>query len=194
MNIGKCTKCVCLLLSLILVLALFGCGNAPATTAHRHTLPAPATSSTAATTVPETKNDDYTTFTTEHFRITLPRKFREELTADGRISFYNGYVIVLPSYELFSEHPSLSEMTLEEYGQKLIESRNFDTTLSTVGGIPWFEYRVDDPNGTVHYTFFVTLYKTDTAFWIIEYISDSRTAEHFRVDFLEWAETVEFLD
>ena len=171
-NLRINTKLVCFLLIIVLTFSLFGCGDDPSTTVPKHTLPAPST-----------KDDAYTTFTTEFYQITLPKDFRQAEPVNGRTGFTNDHVHILFGYEPFTVHPSLPDLPIEEYGQKMIALYNLDTKLQNFGGVLWFEYAVQNPQYDGMLSYLVTLYKTNSASWCIEYCCDSRDMKNHREAF-----------
>ena len=177
-------KLLCLSVCFALLFSLACCGEKTNKPSQKPTLP-PQT---------EPNAHNYTTFTTEQYQITLPKDFRQIKTPDDRIGYTNNFVNVLLWNEPFTVHPSLPDMALEEYAQKLIERYKLDTKPQNLGGVIWFEYQVNVPEQSATYSYLVTLYKTNSAFWCIEYVCDSRDMISHRENFLEWALSVSFTD
>lgn len=176
------------LLCVILIcftLTLVGCRN--------ETDPPSETEITNTSPTHKVINNKYQTFTADGIEFTLPIRF-QEYVVQGRTIYWDKYSQVMFEREPFTEHFSLSGYSLEEYGQLLIESRNMNCSLHVIDDLLCFEYEVDLPDGTARYNYFVVLYKTDTDFWIVEFVSDSREAQLHRDEFIEWAKMVQFAD
>lgn len=154
---------------------------------------AATTSSSPATYPEETLQAGYKLFTSNGIQLTLPNNFYE-VKGQSRITFYDEYSVILIERESFTEHPSLSDMSLCEYCKALIESRNIDAPVKIIDGLFCWEYEVDIPNDDAWYNYFVVTYKTSTDFWIIEFVSDSREAAQHRNSFIAWAKMVEFTE
>ena len=137
-------------------------------------------------------NSKFKTYSIEGMQIDLPPGFKQ-VVGDVGIGFESTYSIILVEREPFTDHPSLPGCTLEKYGQLLIDYRCIDSKLEMTDGILNFDYEVLISEG-IYYHYFVTLYKTETDFWIIEYICDLREADRHRPEFLQWAKSVKFIE
>jgi hypothetical protein len=182
-----------LTLTFALLLTLPGCGREPSS-ATVHTEPTDLASTTvhptvsSNPTVPESKI--YKIFELNGMRIRLPSYFKINAShpTPGFECWHSG---ILVTREPFTVHPDLSGMTLDEYGQTLIQMGGISAQLQRMDGITYFEYEVPVSDGAF-YHYLVTLFKSETDFWIIEFVCDSREADMHRVEFMQWAKTIEF--
>ena len=177
-------KWMCFALCVLFALALFGCDNSAGGNLW--------TEDSAMTTPSEGEGKNEKTFSLDGVQITLPDDFKDNNTTGIFAGFSDGYSVILLHREPFTVHPSLETYALEEYGERLIQSRNLNATLQKTDGLLCFEYEINVGDGSVKYNYFVALFKTKTDFWIFEFVSDAREAQHQREEFVQWAKTVKF--
>ncbi len=133
------------------------------------------------------------TFTRDALQITLTDKFTET-PADGYTTIYqceDSAVFVLK--ESFADVEGGEETTLEQYGQMLIDknAKVSDAELQSVEGLTCFEYQYKNDNNSNMY-YFVTVYKTQDAFWLIQFATPKADTASYRETFIEWAKSVQF--
>ena len=133
-------------------------------------------------------------FKVDDFQITLNKNFA--------VSSGDGYVAVLESSrvtvflvrETFERFPQFKDITREEYMQKLIDANKDKIKSHEV---------IDD--GTLYgflstrlgamgeeYTVYSYIYKTDTAFWFVQFKVLSTYVEEFEPHVLQWAKSIQF--
>ena len=130
-------------------------------------------------------------FSAEGLTITLTNDFATE-DADGyTFCFDSEQVAVLGLKEEFALQEGAEDYTLEEYGALVIESNGLDAALEQRDGILCFTYEyAADKDAT--YFYLVTLFKTDDAFWMVQFISLTEDAEALQPTFVEWAKSITF--
>ena len=187
-------KAIALIIVSVLLL-LPSCGREP-TFVSIHSEPSDRASTPAEPTVNSNptspENEIYKFFELDGMRIRLPSYFKIN-TGYPTPGFECWHSVILVTREPFTEHPDLSGMTLEEYGQTLIHMAGISAQLQWIDGIAYYEYEVPVNDG-VFYHYLVTLFKSDTDFWIVEFVCDSREADMHRVEFMQWAKTIEFAE
>ena len=99
-------------------------------------------------------------------------------------------VAILGFSEDFETYPDLKNYTVKEYGELTIEYGEFgsDVRLQEQDGLNYFEFVSDE------YKYFACVYKTEKAFWVIQFATDTAQYDSYRSDFDEWARTVEFAE
>ena len=120
--------------------------------------------------------------------LTLTDSF-EEFDADGfDFSYTCEDVAILGFSEDFETYPDLKDYTVKEYGELTIEYGGFgsEVKLQEQGGLNYFEFVSDE------YKYFACVYKTENAFWVIQFSTDTAQYDSYRSDFAEWARSVEF--
>ncbi len=140
---------------------------------------------------------DPKTFTYSNMSITLSEAFEEENGADYEDTDYDvifnaGSLMVSVIRERFSTTPGLSDLTLKEYARALIEVNELDQNLSIQqeNGLTFIEYEDSVDSDTYHY--FIAIYRTDNAYWSIQFVSFAEDIDEQRPVILDWAKSVTF--
>lgn len=134
-------------------------------------------------------------FTVEEMQITLTDEFMNIPVGDFDACFGTEDVAILVLREDFELMEGLSDYTLEEYGQLILQAYELEgiAELQTIEGITYFEYEADtDENETYYY--FSTIYKSNDAFWTIQFAVLTEEAETYIPYFIEWAKTITFTE
>lgn len=136
------------------------------------------------------------TFTCETMRITLTNEFRDGGASGNFLTVYeskNVGVFVLK--EAFSDFVGLEDVTPEEYADLSIQVNNLTSAEKKTGdGSVWVEYENVSPQNNEIYRFFAYIYKTDGAFWMIQFAVKKENAEQYAASIAGWAQTVSFSD
>ena len=131
-------------------------------------------------------------FTAGALRLVLNEDFRESTPPEP---FQNGFVsknaAVYVLREDFTLAEGFSDLSLEEYGHVVLHNNELDVPLQTEGGLTWFENDFTDPDGNAFRAFYY-LYKTDDAFYLVEFFTFRSRAEQFAPQIRAWAESVSF--
>ncbi len=134
-------------------------------------------------------------FTVEEMQITLTDEFMKVPTEGFDACFGTDDVVILAVREDFELMEGFSDYTLEEYGQLLLEAYELqgNSELQTVEGITYFDYESDvDVNETYYY--FATIYKSNDAFWTVQFAVLTEEKEEYIPYFTEWAKTITFTE
>ena len=116
------------------------------------------------------------------------------LTENFEPTTYEGYELVCESKkvvmfalrESFEDYPESKAWTVKEYAQRACD---YSLLIQEKEGLTYFEY--DAANGK-DYHYFAFVYKTDDAFWFIQFASTTSNADNCRKYVLEWAKSVKF--
>lgn len=137
---------------------------------------------------------DPKTFTSDGVSITLNDQF-ERGAMTGYTAVYEAPAItVFMLREPFSRMPGLQDYTLEQYGDLVIRNNDTSAALQSGDGLNWFEYEFFDVETTQTYHYFAYVYKTDDAFWLIQFATLPQNADTYREQIPDWAKSVEFVD
>ena len=133
----------------------------------------------------------YKEFSSNGMTITLGKDFSEDCVIGFTSCYRNKDVCVLALREAFADAEGLEDLTLQEYGELVLEANElFDVRLNTFEGILGFEYDYEDEDGhSYHDRSF--LYKTDDSFWLIQFIAFREVFSQYEV-INGWANSVRF--
>ena len=83
-----------------------------------------------------------------------------------------------------------TDFDLKGYADYLLKSISVTAEIKTEDGITYFEYskKPDD----IKYNYFVSVYKTEDAFWFIQFSCQSDKINEYRPLFIKWAKSVFF--
>lgn len=136
------------------------------------------------------------TFTIDELSITLTNDF-EEIVEEGEVVGFSTDTVAVFVYEKeYDSNPGLENYTLHEFGYLLLDTCEADPSveLKKDGDFEYFEMALPNTQTGQDMTYFTVFFKTDTAFWIVEYYTPTENMEDFRTLFLRWSRTVELAD
>lgn len=134
-------------------------------------------------------------FSAEGMTITLTRAFQENTELDFAAVYVSDNAVVFARKEEFSLlGEGFEELPLEEYGELLLQAnpQAGDAQLQQDGGISWFEYNSINPETKTNANYYTCMYKSDDAFWMLQFVAEQENAQRLRPDFQEWAASVRF--
>ena len=134
------------------------------------------------------------TFTEQGVSITLTTAFSKLddpnenvllcYSAENKMVFFNR--------DSFSDYEELKNYSLDRYSRLMISKNQLDTTLQhTASGIPCFDYQGTLETG-LEYAGRVYVYRTEDAFWMVQFITDADIVDSMYAQFDAWADTVTF--
>lgn len=134
------------------------------------------------------------TFRTEGLTITLSSKF-SQLDMEGYAACYGAHdAAVFITREPFSMAEGAEKLTLEEYGALVLQNnaRAFGVTprLQQTDGLIWFDYDYKNPENGKNMNYFTVVYKGPDAFWMVQFVTETRKAEQYRAEFETYASSV----
>lgn len=133
-------------------------------------------------------------FSCDDMTITLTKAFKESANEKFKTTYLSKNVGIYVSKEDVSLIPTASGITVAEYAELLIaaNSDKENTAVETRGGLTYFEYDsfLSSLNETYHYVAFV--YKTDNAFWMIQFATRAGEYKDHESAIFGWADTVRF--
>lgn len=136
------------------------------------------------------------TFSTDEIEITLTNQFFET-SIEGYTVCYDsetaGVFVLKEPFDLFD---GFENYTLEEYGELVLLGNSFDPSikLNNDNGLTYFEYLYTNPETNDTYYYFTALYKTSDAFWMLQFTTLEENAENYKLQIIDWAKSVEFLN
>ena len=137
------------------------------------------------------------TFSGDGMSITLTDNFYEDSAIGFTQCYSSNDAVVMIMKEKFSAYEGLEEFTLEEYAEALIGNMNTeivesDFEIKTEGDLVYFEYVVEDPSDDSVYKYYSFVYKSDDAFWFVDFAVMEEDASKMKDDVFEWASSVKF--
>ena len=144
--------------------------------------------------IPKLKAPSAKTFSSNGVSITLNTSFKEEKTENILFSVRSKSVWVFSSKDDFTSYPGLGEWTLDEYADLIAKTDKFENVSEVKhdNGLTYLTYDFTDKSSGNVLTYFTSFYKTDSAFWIVQFTTTKSAAEKYRPDIIKWAQTVKF--
>lgn len=126
--------------------------------------------------------------------ITLTEDFTQ-IPADGFALYCESPdVAMFALKEDFFLMPGAEDYTVEEYADLVFQNNPMAATaqLYTEGTLTWFEYSYTNTTEALDYRFFVFIFKSDDAFWMLQFATPEALAEEKADGIIEWAKSVSF--
>lgn len=132
-------------------------------------------------------------FTHEEMSITLNENFTEKEPKDRAASFHSHDTIVFIRREAFSTMVGLENYTLEQYA-KLVAYSNSEKNAEQIelDGFTCVRYSYSDSQTNDELTYLIFLYKSDNAFWMVQFVCKTDDYAEHEAYFIERAKTVTF--
>lgn len=98
--------------------------------------------------------------------------------------------------EDFSLMPGLENYSVKQYAETVFQNNPMaaDSQLQTEGDLNWFEYSYQNLGEEEPYHFFVYIFKSDDAFWMVQFAAPEEIAEENAQKIEKWAKSVSFAD
>ena len=136
------------------------------------------------------------TFKVDNMEITLTKAFKKYDHKDYTANYNSKDLSVFVIKDSFADYPDVRNYTAEGYAELcadfyVAEKISQNVEKKTAEGLIYlsFDAEGEDTNTYHYYEFF---FKTDDAFWIIEFSVDTDKAESSLPKIIEWAKTVKF--
>lgn len=127
--------------------------------------------------------------------ITLPDKFYEK----DMISFTNYYesddTFVTALKESFKDLESIglnSKSSLEDYAKIILKGNKLDSKLYTSEDNKYMYFTYENEISEKEFYYMGVVYKTDDAFWLINFACEKDNKSKYSDTFVKWADTVKF--
>ncbi|MBR2343255.1 MAG: hypothetical protein IKA64_03280 [Clostridia bacterium] len=133
------------------------------------------------------------TFSAYEMSITLTEEFEEMTYGTYSAVFGSENVAVFALEEEFALAEGFGDYTLEEYAELIIEGNGIEyAELKKDGELTYFEYSFSNPETGVIYRYFCYVYKTDDAFWLIQFATPTDKVDKYAPKIRDWAGSVKF--
>lgn len=141
-------------------------------------------------------------YTVDDMTITLTNSFVESTVETQTAVYSNDDYIVTILKQDYAQLESMNmptDMDVGSYALMVVEENGLDTSLEI------YESEVDDYSYIFGFTYekeiedttfsyFATVYKSDDAYWFIQFATKTEQFEEAKPQFIEWAKTVRFAD
>ena len=132
-------------------------------------------------------------FSSHGMNITLTKAFSEDSAVGFTTCFSSKDVMILALKEPFSMAAGAENLTLDDYAELVLENNEMPLSeKKDYNGIPGFEYdyKDDDTGNTYHYHSY--LYKSDDAFWVVQFVTFREKFAAYEARINKWAQSVSF--
>ena len=134
------------------------------------------------------------TFSSNGISVTVDTSFKEENDDTYLFSVYSKNVRIIATRDVISELAILDNMSLDGYAELIYDARDYadKSEITHSDGLTYFTYEYTNPSNDRTFTYFTSFYKTDSAFWIVQFMTYKESAEKYRPDIIKWASSVTF--
>ena len=131
-------------------------------------------------------------FDLDGFHITLIDQFQEEEMDGVTVYLESDYVGIAAYQEPFTDLEIIGlnkNSTLDEYMQLVIQNNGGDEEIKHENDLTYVEYEKEIDGETYYY--FVTTFKGEDSFWVVNFFSLKDNKNTYRDDFIKWAQSIE---
>lgn len=133
-------------------------------------------------------------FRCEEMQITLTDEFMKVPVADFDACFANEDIVVLVIRDDFSVMDGLENYTLQEYGELSLEVNELAdvSEVKQNNGIMYYDYEAENTEENNTYYYYATIFKSEDAFWTIQFAVLTEEVEQYMPQIIEYSETITF--
>lgn len=133
-------------------------------------------------------------FSENGMEITLTHEFRKVQMDGFEASFTSKKAAVFALKEEFDLVEGFGDLTLEEYGELIMEGNGMEAGSKVKNdiGLPYFEYTRENEKLKCDYHYFAVLFKAEDAFWMVQFAVPEADFAEYRPLFIDWAKSIEF--
>lgn len=131
-------------------------------------------------------------FSYDKMSITLTEEFEKTDMEGFTVAYGSKDVAVFAIKESFSLQEDAESLTLKEYANIVIEKNNRDATVKEKDGLTCFEFDYLNPETKEAYRYFAYVYKSEDAFWLVQFAVLKENSDIYEEKIGEWAKSVEF--
>lgn len=134
-------------------------------------------------------------FSAEGMTITLTKEFRKTEDSGFALFCESKRAAVMAVKEDFTLMEGAEDLTVEEYAELVFHNNPAAAGAqlhTNDGDLNWFDYVYTNPDIQEDYYFRIFIYKTDDAFWLVQFATDEAMSEEMTPEFRAWAKSVSF--
>lgn len=132
-------------------------------------------------------------FSSNGMTITLTDEFKKTDVEKYTVAYDSKNVAVFALKEEFTLADGFQNCTLEQYGDLVIQNNNLSSSkIENIEGLTTFEYEFTNPNTKDTYKYFSFVYKTNDAFWLVQFATLTENVDEYSSKIFEWAKGISF--
>ena len=131
-------------------------------------------------------------FTCDEMSITLTNRFRASDVEGVDYAFESDDIFVTVIRESHSLLEGLENYSIEEYSELVKDANDFDFTVLNDDGIMYLQHEAYDDEEKDTYLYLNYLYKSDDAFWMVQFVLYKDELSKHSDKISEWAHSVKF--
>lgn len=139
------------------------------------------------------KTPDPKDFSSNGMTITLTDEFVKTDVENYTVAYDSKNVAVFALKEAFTLAEGFQDYTLEQYGNLVLQNNNLSSSkLQNLEGLTEFEYEFTNPDTKDTYKYFSFVYKSNDAFWLVQFATLTENVDECSSKIIEWAKTISF--
>lgn len=132
-------------------------------------------------------------FSSNGMNITLTDEFVKTDVENYTVAYDSKNVAVFALKEAFTLADGFQDYTLEQYGNLVLQNNNLSSSkIEDKEGLIGFEYEFTNPNTKDTYKYFSFVYKSNDAFWLVQFATLTENVDEYSSKIIEWAKTISF--
>lgn len=132
-------------------------------------------------------------FSENGMSITLTNEFKQVQMQNYTNCYDSAKVAVFALKEDFTLADGFENYTLEQYGNLVLQNNNLSSSeLKNIDGLTGFEYEFTNPDTKDTYKYFSFVYKSNDAFWLVQFATLTENVDEYSLKIIEWAKTISF--
>lgn len=125
--------------------------------------------------------------------ITLTTRFAEKELISQTAYYESSNALVTALKEPVSSAPSFKDYTLEQYTQAVLNVNKLNNTkIDKPEGKDYYSFAYEKTVNETEFYYFATTFKTEDAFWLIQFACTSANKNKLQESFEKWASSVAF--
>ena len=139
------------------------------------------------------KTPDPKDFSSNGMTITLTDEFVKTDVENYTVAYDSKNVVVFALKEAFTLAEGFQDYTLEQYGNLVLQNNNLSSSkIEDKEGLIGFEYEFTNPDTKDTYKYFSFVYKSNDAFWLVQFATLTENVDEYSSKIIEWAKTISF--
>lgn len=139
------------------------------------------------------KTPDPKDFSSNGMTIKLTDEFVKTDVENYTVAYNSKNVAVLALKEAFALADGFQDYTLEQYGNLVLQNNNLSSSkIEDKEGLIGFEYEFTNPDTKGTYKYFSFVYKSNDAFWLVQFATLTENVDEYSSKIIEWAKTISF--